>query len=87
MGRLYNWQYAKQRGKEKRLEAEMNAHKNGVPVPSEPPLFSHDTTLQSCFNKAWKKVSPCEIRRHLGVANSKAATDLIAKIRRIQPCP
>lgn len=65
MGRQYNWQFAKQQGKAKRLEAEMNALNQGVPVPVKPPLFSHDATLQSYFNTAWRNVSISDIKRHV----------------------
>ena len=63
--RLYNRDYAKQKGKQKRLEAELAAHQSGTAVPSKPPLFSHDATLQSYFNKAWHYVHPSAIRRHI----------------------
>lgn len=63
--RLYNRDFAKQRGREKRLDAELNAYKHGEPVPSVPPLFSHDATLQSYFNKAWHRVNPTDIQRHI----------------------
>ncbi|ENM4022565.1 hypothetical protein DDN27_003434 [Vibrio cholerae] len=86
MGRQYNWQFAKQQGKAKRLEAEMNALTKGVPVPAKPPLFSHDATLQSHFNIAWQRVSQCEINRHLGIATTSEGNDLIAKIRNFKQC-
>ncbi|PMS49924.1 hypothetical protein [Vibrio parahaemolyticus] len=84
--RLYNWQFAQVKGKEMRLEAELIAHKGGAPVPRNPPLFSHDATLQSYFNKAWQRVSQCNINRHLGLAETPQGTDLIAKIRSLKQC-
>ncbi len=84
--RLYNRDFAKQRGREKRLDAELNAYKYGEPVPSVPPLFSHDATLQSYFSHAWQNVTQCEINRHIGVAHTPEGTDLIAKIRSFKQC-
>ncbi|SHF87843.1 hypothetical protein [Vibrio gazogenes] len=86
MGRLYNWQFAKQQGKAKRLEAEMNALTKGVPVPAKPPLFSHDATLQSHFNIAWQRVSQCEINMHVGKARTPQASDLIENIKEFREC-
>ncbi|MGD8172155.1 hypothetical protein ACQEXU_10875 [Vibrio sp. TRT 21S02] len=84
--RLYNWEYAQKRGREKRLEAELNAYKTGSPVPSAPPLFSHDATLQKYFNMAWQRVTQNEIERHLGLAKTPQGTDLISKIRSLKQC-
>ncbi len=86
MKRQKNKEFAVKMGRIKRLEAEMNAHKNGVPVPSCPPLFSHDTTLQNRFNYAWNGVSQNEINRHLGIAKTPEGTDLISKIRSLKEC-
>ncbi|MDA0126498.1 hypothetical protein OH458_00205 [Vibrio sp. MarTm2] len=63
--RLYNWQFAQVKGKEMRLEAELIAHKGGAPVPRNAPLFSHDATLQSYFDKAWRNVHISAIKRHV----------------------
>lgn len=69
--RLYNWQFAQQRGKEKRLFAELDAYKGNAPHPSAPPLFSHDATLQSYFNKGWQSVHISDIKRHLFESTKK----------------
>ncbi len=81
-----NWDYSKQRGREKRLEAELNAQQNGVPVPATQPLFSHDATMQKYFETAWLRVSQNEINRHLGIAKTPEGTDLISKIRSLKAC-
>lgn len=84
MGR--NWEYSKQQGRKKRLDAEMQAFKHGVPVPSVPPLFSHDATMQSYFEKAWTRVSQSEINRHLVLAKTPEGNDLVSKIRSFREC-
>ncbi|GLQ73277.1 hypothetical protein [Vibrio penaeicida] len=84
MGR--NWDYAKQRGREQRLEAESKAIETGVKAPLTPPLFSHDATLQSYFSKAWHRTSQQEINRHLGLVETPQGNDLISKIRSLKEC-
>ncbi|PMG63009.1 MULTISPECIES: hypothetical protein [Vibrio] len=84
MGR--NWDFAKQRGRKQRLDAELNAFENGIEVPLNPPLFSHDATMQSYFSKAWSRVSQNEIDRHLGIAKTPQGNDLVSKIRSLREC-
>lgn len=84
MGR--NWDFAKQRGRKQRLDAELNAFENGIEVPLNPPLFSHDATMQSYFSKAWNRVSQNEIDRHLGIAKTPQGNDLVSKIRSLREC-
>ncbi|MFA0113774.1 hypothetical protein AB4407_08805 [Vibrio sp. 10N.261.46.E11] len=84
MGR--NWNFAKQRGREQRLDAELKAFQTGVEVPLTPPLFSHDATMQSYFSKAWSRVSQCEINRHLGIAKMPQGNGLVSKIRSLREC-
>ncbi|MCS0442129.1 hypothetical protein ND898_19155 [Vibrio diabolicus] len=84
--RLKNSEYASIRGREKRLDAEKKAHKDGVPVPSQPPLFSHDATLQSYFNAAWNSVTPCDISMHLRETKTTEGADLVSKIRNFKAC-
>lgn len=84
--RLKNWEYAKQRGRAMRLDAELVAHQSGTSVPKTPPTFSHDPTLQYYFNEAWQRVTASAIRRHLGISETEAGTDLISKIRRFKSC-
>lgn len=84
MGR--NWDFAKQRGREQRLDAELNAFENDIEVPLNPPLFSHDATMQSYFSKAWSRVSQNEIDRHLGIAKTPQGNDLVSKIRSLREC-
>ncbi|EOA9033310.1 hypothetical protein [Vibrio harveyi] len=79
--RLKNIEYARIRGREKRLEAEKKAHETGEPVPSIPPLFSHDATIQSAFNHAWNDVPACEVLLFLRTAKTSQGVDLVAKIR------
>ncbi|EJV0369640.1 hypothetical protein N5280_002487 [Vibrio vulnificus] len=86
MKRQKNAEFAQQKGREKRLELEAQAWKKGMPAPRKPPLFSHDATLQSYFNKGWHSVTPCDVRLHLGIAKTDAGTDLISKIRRFKQC-
>lgn len=57
-----NWQWSFSLGKQRRLEAEALAHKAGTTV-SQPPLHSHDGTMQSQFEKGWHSVTPVEIQR------------------------
>ncbi|WNJ96555.1 hypothetical protein RND59_05520 [Vibrio ruber] len=84
MGR--NWEWSKQRGREKRLEAERLAFTNGIPAPSTPPFHSYDATMQSYFNHGWHSVTQCDIRLHLGIAKTPEGTDLIQKIRSLRQC-
>lgn len=84
MGR--NWDFAKQRGRTQRLDAELKAVQTGVEVPLNPPLFSHDATMQSYFSKAWSRVSQNEIDRHLGIAKAPQGNDLVSKIRSLREC-
>lgn len=82
MGR--NWDYSKQKGREKRLEAELNALHGGEPVPENPPLFSHDATMQSYFEKSWNRVTPTEINLHLGRSKAPKGNTLFSKIRSLR---
>ncbi|HDZ3731973.1 TPA: hypothetical protein ACK21Z_003175 [Vibrio harveyi] len=84
--RLKNWEYAKIRGRQSRLEAELNAHQTGAPVPSSPPLFSHDATIQSNFNKAWNEVLDCDVTLFLRTAKTSQGVDLVSKIRNFREC-
>lgn len=84
--RLKNWELAKQRGRKMRLDAELAAHQSGEPVSTTPPLFSHDPTIQYYFNEAWRRVTPCEIHRHLGIAKTSQGNDLLQKIRNFRLC-
>ncbi|MCB5226159.1 hypothetical protein JAO78_004955 [Alishewanella sp. 16-MA] len=59
MGR--NWDWSFNHGKQRRLEAEILAQKAGTTV-SQPPLHSHDGTMQSQFEKGWHSVTPVEIQ-------------------------
>ncbi|EHR39616.1 MAG: hypothetical protein PHE38_10930 [Alishewanella agri] len=60
MGR--NWDWSFKHGIERRLEAEILAHKAGTKI-SAPPLHSHDATMQSQFERGWHSVTPVEIQR------------------------
>ena len=84
--RLKNSEYASIRGREKRLDAEQSAHHEGVPVPSQPPLFSHDATLQDYFNKGWNGVSACDISMHLRGTKTTQGADLLSQIRNFKAC-
>ncbi|EKO3919736.1 hypothetical protein GCS60_000589 [Vibrio metschnikovii] len=89
MGR--NWDFAKEQGRKQRLDAALlqhqgNAFENGIEVPLNPPLFSHDATMQSYFSKAWSRVSQNEIDRHLGIAKTPQGNDLVSKIRSLREC-
>lgn len=57
-----NWEWSFKHGKQRRLEAEVLAQKSGTTV-SQPPLHSHDGTMQSQFEKGWHSVTPVEIQR------------------------
>lgn len=63
-----NWKWSQRRGKQLRLEAEYRAHFYHEPVPTQPPLHSHDATLQSYFNRGWNSVTQSEIYRHTNQA-------------------
>lgn len=87
--RMKNTEYAQRRGKQKRLDAEMESHKStglSSMVPVEPPLFSHDATLQSYFNKGWNGVTACDIAMHLREATTTEGADLVSKIRSFRQC-
>lgn len=81
-----NWQFSRIKGREKRLEAELNAHQTGVNVPSVPPLFSHCATMQAFFVRGWNSVTACDIRLHCGIGKTQEATDLLTEIRRFKQC-
>ncbi|CCN69766.1 hypothetical protein [Vibrio nigripulchritudo] len=85
MGR--NWAWSRQRGVESRLKAEECAAFHGEPLPSRPPLHSHDATMQSYFEKGWRSVPQHTIDVHL--CKIKAVpTDAspLAKLRSIRKC-
>ncbi len=84
MGR--NWDYSKQKGREMRLDAELNALQTGVNVPLKPPLFSHDATMQSYFEKAWHRVSKNEIQLYVGAVSIPQGNDGLQKIRSLREC-
>ena len=85
MGR--NWDWSKQRGREKRLEAERKALQEGVPVPAVPPLHSHEATMQSMFNRGWNGVSQCDINIFLGKAKTVVAKGSPpSKLRSLRQC-
>ncbi|EOG1474707.1 hypothetical protein ACK3GY_002104 [Vibrio parahaemolyticus] len=84
--RMKNIEYAQRRGKQKRLDAEQIAHSGGEFVPSSPPLFSHDATLQSYFNKGWNGVTACDISMHLRETKTTEGADLVSEIRNFKAC-
>ncbi|MFN1515299.1 hypothetical protein [Vibrio owensii] len=84
--RMKNAEYAQRRGKQKRLDAESIAAKGGDLVPSSPPLFSHDATLQSYFNKGWNGVSACDVSMHLRETKTPKGADLVSQIRNFREC-
>ena len=84
--RMKNTEYAQRRGKQKRLDAERIYSEGGRPVPPSPPLFSHDATLQSYFNKGWSGVTACDISMHLRETTATEGADLISKIRNFRQC-
>jgi hypothetical protein len=63
MGR--NWDWSFDCGREKRMQAEHAAAHGGSPVPGKPPLHSHDSTMQSFFEKGWASPTPVEIQRYI----------------------
>ncbi|WP_447077691.1 hypothetical protein [Shewanella algae] len=84
MGR--NWDYSKAQGRDKRLEAELQAHRSGSAVPTHAPFFSHDGTMQSFFNAGWHGVSACDIRIHIDQSIVPQGTDTLSKLRSIRQC-
>ena len=60
MGR--NWDWSFNQGKQRRLEAEVLAHKASTSC-SQPPLHSKDATMQARFIEGWNSVTPVEIQR------------------------
>lgn len=48
-------------GRAARLKAEIASTNSGQPL-SAIPLFSHDATIQSFFERGWHSVSPVDIR-------------------------
>ncbi len=81
-----NYKYAYQKGKEWRLKAELNAKELSQPVPSTPPLFSHDATMQSYFNHGWKSVTAVEITRHLYQHNPNPNNPVEIRLRSFRLC-
>ena len=63
MGR--NWEWSFDSGRAKRLEAELVAAHGGSSVPGKPPLHSHDSTMQSFFEKGWASPTPVQIQRYI----------------------
>ncbi|WP_304635520.1 hypothetical protein [Pseudoalteromonas sp.] len=60
MGKNWDWSY--QKGREKRLQLEVDARMHNLPFnPKNIPLHSHDGTMQSHFNKGWRSVSAVDI--------------------------
>ncbi|WP_037054504.1 hypothetical protein [Rheinheimera baltica] len=57
-----NWDWSAKQGKQRRLEAEVLAHKAGTKC-SPPPLHSYDGTMQVLFEQGWHSVTPAEIHR------------------------
>lgn len=57
-----NWEWSHKQGKQRRLEAELLAHKAGTKC-SPPPLHSKDGTMQVLFEQGWHSVTPAEIQR------------------------
>jgi hypothetical protein len=51
-------------GKAARLKAEISCSVSGEPLP-DIPLFSHDATIQSFFNRGWNSVSQVDVRIEL----------------------
>lgn len=86
LGRLKNRDYAKLRGRDKRLDAELAAHKNGVHVPYTPPFFSHCANLQSHFERGWNSVTACDIRIHLDKSLAPSGVDQLSKLRSLRQC-
>lgn len=81
-----NWNWSRQRGKEQRLKAEYDAAYHGGSVPTQPPLHSHDATMQSHFNKGWYRVNQHEINVHTGKAPPIPKGSGLAKLRSIKQC-
>ncbi|AWK84491.1 hypothetical protein [Photobacterium damselae] len=85
MGR--NWDFSKQRGKERRLQAELDARLTGVPVPRQPPFWSHDGTLQHYFNLGWQAVPLVEIELHCNQQTvTKPKGDRLSMLRSLRQC-
>lgn len=76
-----NWQYALKRGREKRLDAELEASRCGKLASSSPPLFSHDATIQSYFNRGWHSVDHVDVAIHIGTIKLNPSADLLQKIQ------
>lgn len=86
-----NWDYSKAKGREMRLNAELNFKQLGTPVPIKPPLFSHCGTMQSYFERAWNGVNQCDIHIHLNQSNlgqSKvpSVTEQLSQLRSLLAC-
>ncbi|CAM4175404.1 hypothetical protein [Pseudoalteromonas byunsanensis] len=79
MGR--NWDWSREQGRIKRLEAEVQARVNNKPFDANNvPLHSHDGTYQSMFNKGWHSVLEIDIRLRVDAIRSyHAASNRIAK--------
>lgn len=55
-----SWDWSFKQGKQRRLEAEVLAHKAGTKC-SPPPLHSHNATWQVIFEQGWNSVAAIEI--------------------------
>ncbi|KZN57616.1 hypothetical protein N473_07000 [Pseudoalteromonas luteoviolacea CPMOR-1] len=61
-----NWDWSRQQGRRKRIEAELAAHKLGLQFDKGAiPIHSLDGTMQSQFEKGWRSVSETDVRLKL----------------------
>lgn len=84
MGRNWDWSY--QRGIERRLELEEQAYRNGAEVSRQPPLHSHDSTMQCYFNRGWHSVTSVDIQLHLGLVKAPTSQSPLDKLKEIKAC-
>ncbi|TQF69566.1 hypothetical protein [Pseudoalteromonas luteoviolacea] len=61
-----NWDWSRQQGRRKRIEAELAAHKLSLPFNKDAiPIHSLDGTMQSQFEHGWYSVTAVDIQSRL----------------------
>ena len=79
MGKNWDWSY--QKGREKRMEQEVDARMHNMPFdPRKIPMHSHCGTMQSHFNKGWQSVRAIDIQLRVdGQQSYKNASEALKK--------
>ncbi len=84
MGR--NWEYSKEQGRIKRLQAELKTRNTGAPMPARPAFWSHDGTMQHYFNQGWNSVSHVDIDLFCHGSSISFTGDTLSRLRSLRQC-